>query len=428
MKYKTLTIALVSVLSVTLTACTLQDLPVIGKYFSKLPSGGTSSSSGTLTVWGLWENPKVMNALIQKFKEKNPKVTITYEDRSVLKPVDYRDRIFTRASQDVGADVIMVHDSWTPRLQANLAPMPASMMDAKTYASTYYPAASAAAVAGGKIYAVPAYYDGLVMLYNKKHFEEVGQQEPPTAWEEFRRLALKLVVRSGDNRLVRAGAAIGNADNIEHFSDIVGLMFAQTNVTIPTDLDTKAAQDAIDFYTTFVKEDKVWDGTLPEATTAFAQEKVSMIFVPSWRILDILAANPGLQFGVAPVPQALPDAPATMGSFWMYAVPKTSKNTTLAWEFINFLSQEDQELLLYNEASKVRPFGPVYARVSLGSQLTSNPYLKAFVDTAPFAKIAELNGRVGDDKITSGMKTAINQILGGGDTATVLKNLKDGKI
>ena len=201
MRYKNLTLALLLVLSFTLTACTLQDLPVIGKYLGnvKLPWGGKSliEKEANLTMWGLWEQPDVMESVIQSYKAEHPKITITYEDRSVLKPDNYRERVFARADSDIGADIILVHNSWVPRLKDNLAPMPSSLMSVDEYTAAFYPTAVQSAVADGKIYAVPLYYDGLVLVYNKDHFAEIGQQEPPTAWEEFRRLALRLSVRAG---------------------------------------------------------------------------------------------------------------------------------------------------------------------------------------------------------------------------------------
>ncbi len=423
------------VLSFTLTACTLQDLPVIGKYLGnvKLPWGGKSliEKEANLTMWGLWEQPDVMESVIQSYKAEHPKITITYEDRSVLKPDNYRERVFARADSDIGADIILVHNSWVPRLKDNLAPMPSSLMSVDEYTAAFYPTAVQSAVADGKIYAVPLYYDGLVLVYNKDHFAEIGQQEPPTAWEEFRRLALRLSVRAGEEGksvLVRSGAALGTANNNEHFSDILGLMFSQTDVSVPDELGTKPAADALDFYTTFAKQDNVWNNSFPEANVAFVQGKTSMIFVPSWRIVDLLAANPNLNFGVAPVPQAIPDKPANWASYWMLTVPSSSKNQDAAWNFIKYLTSEEEELSMFNEASKYRPFGVPYARVALAPQLAAHPYLGPLLSTAPTAKSGDVAARVGNAKIVEDLRKAVNAVLDGRvDSATALKNVKDGK-
>jgi ABC-type glycerol-3-phosphate transport system substrate-binding protein len=153
-----------------------------------------------------------------------------------------------------------------------------------------------------------------------------------------------------------------------------------------------------------------------------------MVFVPSWRILDILAVNPTLNMGIATVPQALSNEPAAWASFWMLAVPASSKNAAAAWSFINYVGSEEAELLMFSEASKIRPFGAPYARVSAAPQLSANTYLKPVLDEAPFAKSAELSARAGDDKVTNALKDAVNAVLkGSANSVTALKNFAEGK-
>lgn len=312
--------ALLFISSFLLTACSLQDLPVIGKYLPGGNDGGTSDGNFpkgdvSLTIWGLWENPEVVNAAISEYQKLHPNVTINYEDRSVLKPVDYKERVYTRASQSSGPDIMLVHDSWVPEIKQFLSPAPTNILTAETFKSRFYPVAYNMAVNDNSVYAVPLYYDGLVLVYNKDHFEQIGQASPPTAWEEFRKLALELTVRGEQGAVLRGGAALGTANNIDHFSDILGLMWSQADVKIPDDLDTKAAADALEFYVNFAKEDKVWDSSLAEATTAFVEKRVSMLFVPSWQILGILEANPDFNVGVAVPPQAKSNDPANWASF-----------------------------------------------------------------------------------------------------------------
>ena len=420
---KKLPVLLILLLSpLILTACTVGDLPVIGKFLQrKIPSGPV-----TLTWWGLWEKPSSVDVLIKKYQEKHPNVTIKYDDRSVLCLIDYKERVFRRADQDSGPDILTVHNSWVqnPLLRTKLVPMPASLMTTDNFKKAFYPVVTDSAVDSGKVYAIPLEYDGLVLVYNKKHFADIGQTTAPTAWEEFRRLALELTVRN-DKNIVRAGAAMGTADNNEHFSDILGLMWSQAGVKIPLEMDGKNAQDALAFYTNFIKEDGVWRSDFPEATAAFVKGDVSMIFIPTWKIIDILKAAPDLEFGVAPVPQVIPETPVTWGSFWMQAVTTKSAHSDVAWDFLNFIAQEQQQLTLFNEDSKTRPFGMPYSLISLENELSVNPYLGALVKTAKFAKSAEIAGRSGNSKQERVLKDAVNAVLNGTSPEDALKTAKD---
>ncbi len=417
---KILASALLVVLPFLLTACTLRDLPVIGKYLPDWPgskSGGFPTNEVTLNVWGLWENSDVIDALVKKYTELHPNVKINYEDRSVLKPVDYKDSVYTRLTQEASTtgDVVFVHNSWVPVIKENLEPAPDSLITSEAFKSSFYPVAAESAVFSGKVYAMPLYYDGLVLVYNKKHFADINQSTPPVSWEEFRRLALELTIRGSDKTLIRGGAAIGSGKNIEFATDILGLLFSQAGLSIPADLDQKAAFDALSFYSNFLLVDKVWDESLPEASSAFTQEKASMIFVPSWNLIDILDARPDWalsgNIGVAPVPQAIVDEPVNWASFWMATVPVKSPNKQVAWDFVNFLSQEAQQKTWFDEASKTRPFGPIYSRTSLKGDLESNPFLAPFVSEAPSAKSSTLAARAGNKTASEAMLEAIDSIL-----------------
>lgn len=421
-KNKTKAFLLFPLLAIFLTACTLGDLPVIGKYFVGTPTGPV-----TLNVWGLWEDPAVIDVLITKYQEQNPTVTVNYEDRSIMSLVDYKERVFSRASDESSQiDVFTVHNSWVSKLSSLLAPMPANIMTPEEYSSVFYPVSTKSAVINGSIYASPLYYDGLALVYNKKHFEEIGQRFPPTAWEEFRRLATELTVRGGTDgtEIVRAGAAIGTHNNVSHFSDILGLMWSQAGVSIPDGVDSKPAYDALTYYTNFVKEDTVWNASMPQDTVAFASGKVSMIFVPTWQLLDLVSTMPNIEdIGVAQVPQALPDTPSTWASFWMYSVPKNSQNVNVAWDFINFMTSEESQLTQFDESSKVRVLGAPYSRVAL-SELVTNQFLSPVLDTASFAQSAEIAGRSGNRKQVNALSTAVDAVLSGASSEEALKTAK----
>ena len=413
MKNKLLTAILLLTLPLFISACSLKDVPIIGALF-----GGrvVPQKEVTLKFWGLWESPEVMNSLALDYSQQNPKITISYDDRSIIKPDQHKETVKSRLSETGAPDIILIHNSWVTELSELLAPAPVGLIDVTEYAQRFYPVVSDSAIIQGKIYAVPAYYDGLALVYNMAHFDEIDQATPPTAWEEFRRLALSLTIKDEEGGFVRSGAAIGSAGNIDFFSDILGLMFAQAGVEVPEDIDSKPAQDALSFYTMFVNEDKIWDSTLPEASSAFTQEKVSMIFVPSWGVLDIIRARPDLEIGVAAIPQALPDNPVSWGSFWMFAVAGNSPNQKEAWEFINYITQNEQQLKTYDLALRYRTFGVPYASVELADQVSeaaAGKYIKPILDTAPFAKSGVLAGRAGNTFQTNILKEAVNSLITG---------------
>jgi len=83
MKNKIATAILLLLIPFFLTACTVADIPLIGKYLTK-GSGGSGSSSQpvSLSMWGLWESPDIMDAVIKEYQGQNP------NDNGKLRKID----------------------------------------------------------------------------------------------------------------------------------------------------------------------------------------------------------------------------------------------------------------------------------------------------------------------------------------------------
>jgi len=72
--------------------------------------------------------------------------------------------------------------------------------------------------------------DGLVLIGNDGLLKKVGIPTMPNNWDEVLTDIAKLSVRDTSGKLITAGIALGTASNIEHFSDIFGLILLQTVV------------------------------------------------------------------------------------------------------------------------------------------------------------------------------------------------------
>lgn len=428
--YKHLTLTFLFILPVSLGGCTPKNAPFFGRFFGK--ENKVEKKNVTINVWGLWETEATMQPIFEKYMKENPNVKVNYEERSILPLVDYKERVFTRAFEGVKPDVVLVHVSWLPRLisQGGVWEAPKNLFSADFVKSNFFPVVSEYGTSKGELYSLPSTYDGLVLIYNKKHFEEAGLSEPPLEWEQFRRYAVKLTVKDyskdGRGTSLRAGAAIGTADNIDHFSDILGLMFLQAGVKIPDKLDDKYAADALTFYTNFAKEDMVWDNSFPESVRAFAEGKVSMIFAPTWRLYELLNNMSDYSvIGVAPLPQVDLNAPVTWASYWTWVVLKSSPNPAESWDVVRFLVDEAQQTTLFSETSKIRQFGSIHSNVKLAQDLASNAFLKPAIEGAPYAKTAEIAARSGNRRQYEALKQAVNEVLSGTPSSQALAKAKE---
>jgi len=420
-------ICLLLSVSLFLTGCSLADIPLIGGLF-----GGGGKEAAALTYWGLWESKEVIQPLIDEYVADNPHITIDYQERSFSDLESYKETLLTRLEQDEESsiDIMRIHNTWIPELSPFLSALPSSVLSQEDYVNRFYPVALKSARIGEGIYALPLEYDGLVLIYNTEMFREAQIITPPTTWEEFRITASKLTKRDvTGKRIDIAGAAIGTADNVAHASDILGLMWSQSEVDIPADLNTQAAADALIFYTNFALKDGVWDATFPPSVIAFANQKVAMILAPSWRILDILNLNPTIKLSVAPIPQvpALDGgiSSITWASFWMEAVSKNSVGSEEAWKFLEWLSRSDQQQKLFSESSKIRAFGEPYGNKELASSLSVSKYLASVIEGAPYAESSIVAGESGNGPYVDSVLTAIRTILEGNSATSALNTTKN---
>lgn len=366
-------------------------LPRLGGVTSNL-GGGVEAN---LTWWGLWEEEEIVRPIIEKYQAENPGITITYVSQSKK---DYRERLQNALARGEGPDVFRFHNSWVPMLNAELSRMPSSVMTAQEYAQTFYPVATADLSTSDGIIGIPLMYDGLGLYINEDIFTTYGKT-PPATWDELRALALELTIKNENDQIEQAGVAMGLTGNVDHWQEIIALMVLQNGGRL-SDPNSELVLGAVEYYKQFVNSLAIWDSSLPPSTVMFGNGKLAMYFGPSWRALEIMDMNPGLNFKVIPVPQ-LPkedesEPDIAYATYWAEGVWQGSNNKTEAWKFLKYLSQKDTLERFYAEASKVRRFGEPYPRVDMRELILADPVVGGIVAMAPQAKSWFLYSRTFD--------------------------------
>lgn len=388
-----------------------------------------SNKPVTLTYWGLWEDEAIMQPIIAEYQSQNPNVTINY---TLQTPKQYRERVEAAVSRGE-VDIFRFHNTWVPMLKEELAPLPNSIISNKEYEETFYPVAQNDLKIGSNYVGLPLMIDGLALYYNEDMLKAVGASVPRD-WDSFLETATLLTTPQIKNGIKTsdievAGAALGTANNIEHFSDILALMFLQNGADLSNPVGTEAS-GALTYYRFFAeKPGNTWDEKQENSIIAFAQGKVAMIFAPSWQAFNIMAKNPKLNFKTAPVPQ-LPDTRITWASYWAEGVSSTSKQQKEAWEFLKYLSSKETLVKLFNQQSQTRPFGEAYSRTDLAQSLTNHPILAAYILQAPEAKSFPLASNTQDnglnDRLIKYLEDAVNSLSAGGSADQALDTAASG--
>jgi multiple sugar transport system substrate-binding protein len=395
----------------------------------------------TLTYWGLWEEVSVLQGIISEFESKNPNIKINYIKNN---KTDYRSRLSGRLAKDPETeevpDIFRIHSSWLPMFKGSISPVPSATLTALNFEQDFYPVYKKDLKIDNSYYAIPLMYDAIVLFYNKDLIQKGGVELPKTWWD-LKTAASKLTVRNQNGNIEIAGVAMGLTENVDHWSDILGLLLKQNgaNILKRDEENNTKIKDVLSYYINFYSdEDRPWDENQPSSTELFANGKLAFYIAPSWRVFNIDEINPQLPFEITSIPQ-LPIIDTGnltnihWATYWVEAVNSQSKHQAEAWKFLEFLASKESLEKMYTAASDIRRFGEIYPRKSLGENLKNNPKLKPFIESAEsdYAESGYLSSRTFDDGLNTELSKyfgdAINSIVkNNSDPETVMTTLNSG--
>lgn len=411
----------------------------------KYIGGKGKGEAVTLNYWGLWEDESVMNGVIADFETKNPKIKVKYVYNQ---KDDYRTRLKAKLNKggEETVDVFRIHANWLPMFTENLTVVPEKTAGDLQLESDFFEVYKEGLKTGGKWKAIPLMYDGLVLYYNKDLIEAAGVSLPK-GWWNLQEAASRLTVKDEMGRIKVAGVAMGLTENVDHWSDIVGLMMKQVGVDpLKSDKENQEKlQSVLTYYSLFKTKVGTWDESLPSSTLFFIAGKLGFYFGPSWRMFEIDEQNPNLRYEIMPAPQFPTIEGNLMGesndeasltnihwaSYWVEGVNTKGKHQKEAWKFLEYMASKDGLSKMYQTASQIRSFGEIYPRKSMASEISGNPKLKTFVETADQATSWYLTSRTFDkglnDDMISYFQNAINKIvIEGADPSNVMPDLGNG--
>lgn len=397
-----------------------------------LIGGKGSTRQVKLVYWGLWDDKEIVQPLIQKYQQANKNVTIEYVKMAAQD--DYREKLIARSKNAQGPDIFRFHNTWLPELKELVTYIPPSIMSSSEFEKTFYPVHQQDLKldkSENYYYGMPLYIDGLVLIYNDGWFKKSGITTIPTTWDDVISISGKLNPATDENgKLITGSIALGTANNVEHYSDILSLILLQNGASIKK-LDSQEGATALEFYRLFTDgKNKLWDENMPNSVNAFAQEKVAMIIAPSWEIMTIANANPDIDLKVVPVPTVPGIKPISIANYWVEGVSKYSKEQLEAWKFLRFLVEKENLAMLYENQSKVRLFGAAYSRVDMASLLAQNKYLGAVIKQGnafvSFPAVDRTYDKGLNDSVIQYFANAINSAAQGTAYTEAMKTAQQG--
>jgi len=382
-----------------------------------------------MVIWNLFDPKDAFAGQLQAFQSEYPGMKITYkkfenEDR-------YEEILLNALAEGRGPDIFAIHQSWLPRHQKKIFPMPENMMVSEQFRETFFDVTADVLLREDeekfeRIYGLPLFVDTLAIYYNTTVFRDGLQSSsrPAETWEGIKEQVYSL--KRTDNSVERfalSGMAMGRADNIFSAISVLSLLFLQEGVQFLDESGTKIllgrqqgtkegtgkpfypAQEALKLYTSFALPsykhyswNRVITGLYPtqKEVGVFVRGKAAMIFGFSSLYPDILAALEGQrksgqdtirpdEIGVAAVPQFLPLAESidrhSFANFYPLTVSRNTNYPEEAWELLFFLTGAESAMEYHRKTKKPT------ARFDLIDEQVSEKFFGVFAQQVPYSKV-----------------------------------------
>lgn len=371
----------------------------------------------TLEYWKVFEESSNIQDLINLYQKEHPHIVINYKNFTYE---EYEDQLVRALAEDRGPDIFSINTTWMRNYQTLIAPLPATVsisyqvtrgtIKKETYTEvrtkktltlkdikTLFPdVVYDNQIINDQIYGLPLSIDTLALYYNRDLLNNAGISSPPTTWDEFREDVIKLTKQDSKGNIIQSGAALGTAENILRAPDIISLLMMQNGAPMTDDRgyasfsqkpagytrEVLPAVEALNFYNSFASpatQAYTWNDNLPNSLESFMSGKSAFFFGYAYNIPTIKARAPKLNFEIAKVPQV--GTPINFANYWAETVSKKSKNQNEAWDFVIFMTTNQDVNKTFIEKSR-KPI----ALKSLISSQTDDLELSSFADQILTAK------------------------------------------
>ena len=154
--------------------------------------GGGISNGGQATELNFWgvEDESAIKPIIDSYLIVNPTLKIFYKQ---FNESNYEKNLIDALASGNAPDIIMFHNTWLPKHNGKIFPMPISSEFSISQIRQLFPTVVEQDFTNsGNIYALPMYIDTLAFIYNKNYFDAKGVAVVPKNWNEFQYVISRL--------------------------------------------------------------------------------------------------------------------------------------------------------------------------------------------------------------------------------------------
>lgn len=291
------------------------------------PFGAQRTSA--LTMWGTLPE-EALSESISNFNQTFRNIDFSYLEK---KPESFEAELVNALAAGEGPELVVLGSDLILKHRDKILTLGPEILTQRTFRDTFLNLGELLVRPEG-ILGLPLVADPLVLYFNRDLFQSAGIAAPPKTWDEFLTSSQTLTKLDGAGNILVSGAALGLAENVSHFKEILSLLALQTGSPRPE-------ENALRFFAEFSNSQKAsysWAPSRPSSREAFANGSLAMYFGLASEFPELREANPHLNFDLAPVPQVRgADLNLTYGKFVWMGISKSAPDPLGAWRVMQFL-------------------------------------------------------------------------------------------
>ncbi len=384
-----------------------------------------------LTVWGVYEDRDALKLLFDKFTKAHPTVTFEYKQFTAE---EYEDQLLNAWADDRGPDIYFLPSNLLLQYKSKgrIIPMPTSaklpfreikISGVGSFKKTdiidsvkditltskndldlkFADVVTTDVYIDDKIYGLPLSLETLAMFYNRDLLNKAGIPNPPVVWsdgessDDFMDQVKKITRITKEGNFTQSGTALGTINNISNASDIIALLLMQSNPTLGNkngkvnfSENSKIFLLTVNFYNDFsnpIKDIYSWNKDQLDSFEAFKAGQIAFFFGYPYHKEQLknaynygITTVPQLQYGRLENGEITPINPVNIANYWVMTVSHKTKNSDIAWGFIDFATKKDNVRAYLEKSEK-----PTALR-DLISEQSKNIKLAPFVNQILSAK------------------------------------------
>lgn len=326
------------------------------------------NSIGTVVVWGSLPDATVSTLLSALAANNSDYSSVTYQ---MIPEAQLVPQLVEAIASGTGPDLVILPEAELVSQGGKIQPISYSALSKRDFQSTYLQA-SEVFLSDAGIEGIPFTADPLIMYWNRTLFSNAGIANPPRYWDDVAADAPKLTTAEKNGTLSTSAVPFGTWQNVSHAKEIFLTLLNQLGdpVVVPNTTGvgggfrsvfassngspTLPADSALLFYSDFsdpAKPAYSWNSAQPDSADAFTAGTLAIYFGFASELPQIRAANPNLNFDIAPVPSIRGGGQGTYAALTVLSIPRGAQNPTGALALAEALSGQPIQQLLAQKLS-----------------------------------------------------------------------------